>query len=53
MRIPENEIADEKAKTALEDDLLFTEKYPSQNLINWIKTEDKKTRKKMAKWRKQ
>jgi hypothetical protein len=26
------------------DDLLFTEKYLPQYLINWIKTEDKKTR---------
>jgi hypothetical protein len=45
MRIPENEIADEEAKTALEDDLLATDKYPPQELINWIKTENKKTRK--------
>jgi ribonuclease HI len=28
MRIPGNEIADEEAKAALEDDLLATEKYP-------------------------
>jgi hypothetical protein len=35
-----------KHKVALEDDLLATEKYPLQDLINWIKTEDKKTRKK-------
>jgi hypothetical protein len=28
-----------------EDDLLATKKYPPQDLINWIKTEDKKTRK--------
>jgi ribonuclease HI len=27
-KIPENEIADEEAKAALEDDLLSTEKYP-------------------------
>jgi hypothetical protein len=26
-------------------DLLATEKYPPQDLINWVKTEDKKTRK--------
>jgi hypothetical protein len=45
IRIPVNEIADEDAKSALEDDLLATEKYPPQDLINWIKTEDKKTRK--------
>jgi hypothetical protein len=44
MGIPGNEIADE-AKAALEDDLLSTENYPPQDLINWIKTEDKKTRK--------
>jgi hypothetical protein len=49
MGIPENEIADEEAKTALEDDLLSTEKYPPQDLIDWIKTEDKKTRKKDGK----
>jgi hypothetical protein len=29
----------------MEDDLLSTEKYPPQDLINWIKTEDKKIRK--------
>jgi hypothetical protein len=34
-----------KAKAALEDDLLATEKYPLQDLINWIKTENMKTRK--------
>jgi hypothetical protein len=34
MRIPENEIADEEAKAALEDDLLSSEKSPSQDLIN-------------------
>jgi hypothetical protein len=45
IRIPVNEIEDEDAKSALEDDLLATEKYPPQDLINWIKTEDKKTRK--------
>jgi hypothetical protein len=43
MGIPGNEIADEEAKAALEDDLLATEKYPTQDLINWWK--DKKTRK--------
>jgi hypothetical protein len=37
MGIPGNEIADEEAKTALEDDL--EEKYPPQDLMNWIKTE--------------
>jgi hypothetical protein len=26
----------------MENDLLAIEKYPSQDLINWIKTEDKK-----------
>jgi hypothetical protein len=41
MRIPGNKIADEEAKAALED----TEKYPPPDLIHWIKTEDKKTRK--------
>jgi hypothetical protein len=45
MGIPGNEIADEEAKVALEDDLLSTEKYPPQDLIDWIKTEDDKTRK--------
>jgi hypothetical protein len=45
MGIPVNEIADEAAKAALEDDLLSTKKYPPQDLINWIKPEDKKTRK--------
>jgi hypothetical protein len=35
MGTPGNEIADE---------LLATEKYPPQDLINWIKTEDKKIR---------
>jgi hypothetical protein len=48
MGIPGNKIADEKAKAALEDDILATAKYPPQDLINWIKTEDKKTRK--ARW---
>jgi hypothetical protein len=33
---PGNEIAGKEAKTALEDDLLSTEKYPPQDLINWI-----------------
>jgi hypothetical protein len=45
MRIPGNEIADEEAKSDLEDDLLATEKYPTQYLINWINIENKKTRK--------
>jgi hypothetical protein len=40
MAIPRNEIADKEAKAALEDDLFATEKYPPQNLINWIKTEE-------------
>jgi hypothetical protein len=40
MLIPGNEIADEEAKNALEDNLLATEKYSPQDLINWIKTED-------------
>jgi hypothetical protein len=43
-----NEIDDEEAKAALEDDLLAIEKYPPQDLINWIKTEKQKTRK--ARW---
>jgi hypothetical protein len=34
MGIPGNEIADKEAKAALEDDLLATEKYPPQDLIN-------------------
>jgi hypothetical protein len=38
MAIPGNEIADEEAKAALEDD-------PPQDLMNWIKKEDQKTRK--------
>jgi hypothetical protein len=29
----------------MENDLLAIEKYPSQDLINWIKTEDKKNKK--------
>jgi hypothetical protein len=45
MGIPGNEIANEAAKATLEDDLLATEKYPPQDLINWIKTEDNKIRK--------
>jgi hypothetical protein len=40
MGISGNEIANEEAKTALKDDLLATEKYPPQDLINWMKTED-------------
>jgi hypothetical protein len=40
MGIPGNE-----EKAALENDLLATEKYPPLDLSNWIKTEDKKTRK--------
>jgi hypothetical protein len=43
--IPGNKIADEEAKVALKDYLSSTEKYPLQDLINWIKTEYKKTRK--------
>jgi hypothetical protein len=34
MGIPGNEIVDKEAKAALEDDLLATEKYPPQDLIN-------------------
>jgi hypothetical protein len=45
MGIPWNEIADKEAKAALEIVFLTTEKYPPQDLISWIKTEDKKTRK--------
>jgi hypothetical protein len=41
MGIPGNEIAVKEANAAL----LATEKYPLQDLINWIKTEDNKTRK--------
>jgi hypothetical protein len=40
-----NEIADEKAKASLENNLLATEKYPPQDLITWIKIENMKTRK--------
>jgi ribonuclease HI len=36
MGIPENEIADKEAKAALEVNLLPTEKYPPQDLINCI-----------------
>jgi hypothetical protein len=43
--IPGNEIEDEEAKADLKDDRLSTEKYPPQDLIKWIKTEDNKTRK--------
>jgi hypothetical protein len=49
MGIPWNEIADKEAKAALEIVFLTTEKYPPQDLISWIKTEDKKTRKKGSK----
>jgi hypothetical protein len=45
MGISGNEIAGEEVKAALEDDLLATEKYPPQDLINSIKTKDKNTRK--------
>jgi hypothetical protein len=45
MVTPGNAIPDEETKAAVEDDLLATEKYPPQDLINWIKTEDNKTRK--------
>jgi hypothetical protein len=45
VRITGNEIVDEEAKATLDHDLLSTEKYPPQQLIKWIKTEDKKTRK--------
>jgi hypothetical protein len=34
MGIPGNEIADKETKTALEDNLLATEKYRPQNLMN-------------------
>jgi hypothetical protein len=34
MGIPGNEIADEEAKAALDDNLLATEKYPPQDLLN-------------------
>jgi ribonuclease HI len=47
MGIPGNGIADEETKAVLEDDLLVREKYPPQDLINWIKTDNKKN--KMAK----
>jgi ribonuclease HI len=40
MGIPGNEIADVEAKAALEDDFLASEKYPPQDLINLIKTQD-------------
>jgi hypothetical protein len=44
MLSPGNEIADKEAKAALVDDLLATEKYPPQDPINWIKTENKKSK---------
>jgi hypothetical protein len=43
MGIPGNNITDEEAKAAVEDDLSSTKKI--QDLSNWIKIEDKKTRK--------
>jgi hypothetical protein len=46
MGIPGNEIADQEAKYALEDDLLSIEIYLPQVLNNWIKTEYEKIRKK-------
>jgi ribonuclease HI len=45
MEIPGNEITEEEAKSAMENDLLATTKYPPKDLIYLIKTEDKKTRK--------
>jgi hypothetical protein len=45
MVIPENAIPNEETKYAVEDDLLAKEKYPPEDLINWIKTERNKTRK--------
>jgi hypothetical protein len=45
MRLPRNEVLDENAKTALEDNLLPIEKYSPKDLIIWIKTEALKTRK--------
>jgi ribonuclease HI len=45
MGIPGSEKANEGVKPALEEDLLATEKYPPQDLIHWLKTEDKKTKK--------
>jgi hypothetical protein len=49
MRLPRNEVLDENAKTALEDNLLPTEKYSPKDLINWIKTEALKTENKNRK----
>jgi hypothetical protein len=39
MRIPGNEVADKEAKTAINDRVMPTRKYPSQDFINWIKME--------------
>jgi hypothetical protein len=39
MGIPGSKVADKEAKTALNDRLLPTEKYPPQDFINWIKME--------------
>jgi hypothetical protein len=39
MKIPENDAAHEKAKTARQENLLLAEKYSQPDLINWIKME--------------
>jgi hypothetical protein len=49
MGILGNEIADEEAKSALENDLLATVKYPPQDLINWIKTRQENKKNHMTK----
>jgi hypothetical protein len=45
MVTPGNAIPDKETKAVVEDDLLATEKYPPQDLINWIKTKDNKQEK--------
>jgi hypothetical protein len=44
MGMPGNETTDEETKTTQENNLLPTEKYPPQDLINLIKTEAIKIR---------
>jgi hypothetical protein len=57
MRIQGNEITDEEAKAALEDDLLATQKYPRQDKktrnTRWQNRENNmKNRKKEIEWNK-
>jgi hypothetical protein len=49
MGLSKKEAVDAEAKTALEDSLLPTEKYPPQDLINWIKTKTSKRNEKLKK----